>query len=66
MTEKALELAKNDMKEIIRNKYPGFDDSEVDYWCNELIRVIDWDNSALMHKSISWIVNYYMSAFVAS
>ena len=27
---------------------------------NEIIKIIDWDNSALMHKGLSWMAKNYL------
>ena len=60
MSEKVLELARDEILQTIQKAYPDITLVEAQGLSDELLNSIDWSNSALMHKSISWITNFYL------
>lgn len=35
-------------------------ESDLDFLARDAVSVIDWNNSALMHKDMKWRANYYL------
>lgn len=60
MSDKVLEVAKNEILRTIKTHYTGISEEDALRLSSELLEVIDWDNPALMHKSISWITCVYL------
>ena len=60
MSEKALKLAKDEILRAIQSTYSDISTDEAQSLSEELLDAIDWDNSALMHKSIAWITKFYL------
>lgn len=60
MSEKVLQIAKCDILNAIKKQLPGISDREALQLSEELLEAIDWENPALMHKSISWITRFYL------
>ena len=60
MSEKALNLAREQILKSIRRIDPRISPHEAASLSEELLSEIDWENSALMHKSIAWITSHYM------
>lgn len=60
MGEKALKLAKEDILKTIQNIRPEISTEEMESLSEEILKEIDWDNPALMHKGIAWIVDFYL------
>lgn len=60
MSEKALQVAKDEILRTIKTHYTDISDQEAVRLSDELLGVIDWNNPALMHKSISWITRSYL------
>lgn len=60
MSEKVLEVAKNEILRTIETHYSAISSEEALRLSEALLNVIDWNNPALMHKSISWITRFYL------
>ena len=48
---------KNEIKEILVNERTT---EELDELANDALAKIDWEDSALMHKDMKWLANYYL------
>lgn len=62
MSEKALLIAKEEIIRTVQKINPDTTYEEASDLAAELIDIIDWDNSALMHKGISWITEFYLKS----
>ena len=60
MSEKALQIAKEQIVRTIKMYNSDISSEEALRLSEELLKVIDWNNPALMHKSISWITRFYL------
>lgn len=60
MSEKVLQVAKAEILRTIQAHCVGISDEEALRLSEELLEAIDWNNPALMHKSISWITRSYL------
>lgn len=60
MSEKALQIAKEQIVRTIKMYNSDISSEEALRLSEELLNVIDWNNPALMHKSISWITRFYL------
>lgn len=60
MSDKALQVAKNEILRAIKTHCAEISDQDALRISEELLEVIDWNNPALMHKSISWITRCYL------
>lgn len=60
MSEKALQVAKDEILRTIKAHITNISEQEAIRLSDELLDVIDWNNPALMHKSISWITKSYL------
>lgn len=61
MSEKVLQVAKDEILRTIKAHCADISDEEALRLSEELLGAIDWNNPALMHKSISWITRSYLS-----
>ena len=61
MTEKALEFAAQQIKNIFKEKDSNLSAEQAERMARRAVKSIDWDNSALMHKGLNWIANYIYS-----
>lgn len=64
MSEKALLIAREDIIRVIREN-----NSEISYevaieLADQLVKTIDWQNPALMHKGIEWITMFYLKQMI--
>lgn len=59
MSEKALALAFEQIKAVYTNDFPYYSDAKVSNMAENAIKIIDWNNSALMHKDLKWIARFY-------
>ena len=62
MSEMALLLAKKEIIRTIQDNYSKVSYDEASKIAEDLIEKIDWDDSALMHKGISWITKSYLNS----
>ena len=46
---------KTEMQDILGNSSAEYD---LDFLARDAVAVIDWNNSALMHKDMKWLANY--------
>lgn len=60
MSEKVLQVAKDEIIRTIKVHCAGISDEEALRLSAELLGAIDWNNPALMHKSISWITKAFL------
>lgn len=61
MSEKALALAYDQIKAVYAADFPDLGDEKVTEMTENVIKIIDWSNSALMHKDLKWIARFYAS-----
>ena len=66
MSDKVLQVAKNEILSTIKTHYTEISDEDALRLSDELLEVIDWNNPALMHKSISWITRFYLQKRVVA
>lgn len=66
MSDKVLQVAKNEILRTIKTHYTEISDEDALRLSDELLEVIDWNNPALMHKSISWITRFYLQKRVVA
>lgn len=62
MSEMALLLAKEEIIRTVQENYSEDSYDEASKLSEDLIKKIDWDDSALMHKGISWITKSYLNS----
>lgn len=62
MSEKALLLVKEEIIRTVQENYSEVSYDEASKLAEDLIEKIDWDDSALMHKGISWITKSYLNS----
>ena len=60
MSEQALQLALETIKDIYRFDIPEFNEEQIDALAKETMVAIDWNDSALMHKDLKWIARRYL------
>lgn len=48
---------KTEMHGILGNSSAEYD---LDFLARDAVAAIDWNNSALMHKDMKWLTNYYL------
>lgn len=63
MSEKALLLVREEIIQIIQEKYPKVSYEKALDIAADLISKIAWNDSTLMHKGIPWITNYYLKSY---
>ena len=59
-TNKAMnEFAKKELTSIVMRLIKT-EEPQASQVSNDIVKVIDWNNSALMHKGLSWIAKNYL------
>lgn len=53
------EFARNELTSIVM-RLAKVEESQATQVSDDIVKVIDWDNSALMHKGLSWIAKSYL------
>lgn len=61
MSDKALALAFEQIKAVYERDFPEYSDETITDMAESVIKIIDWNNSALMHKDLTWIARFYAS-----
>ena len=65
MSEMALLLVKEEIIRTVQENYSEVSYDEASKLSEDLIKKIDWDDSALMHKGIAWITKSYLNSIIA-
>lgn len=60
MSEQGLLLAREDALRVIRVQRPHLSYEEARDIATTIVAGIDWNNTALMHKSVEWITERYL------
>ncbi len=58
---KVLQIAHADIANRIKQQRPTWTMQMRDAVAWDILRRIDWDNEALMHKSLAWITDYALN-----
>lgn len=66
MSEKALLIAREDILRVVQAKRPALAYDEAVCVADAILSSIDWENVALMHKSIEWIATTYLEQLVTA
>lgn len=59
---KALQLAHNEAVIVIRQERQQWNAAMADSVGWDILKAIDWNNPALMHKDFKWIIKQYLNA----
>lgn len=54
-----IEIAKKEIACIVMNLVV-IEENKASQISNDIVRAIDWNNSALMHKGLSWMTKNYL------
>lgn len=54
------EFAKKELTSIIMRLSNSMEESKANQISDDIVKVIDWNNSALMHKGLSWMAKNYL------
>lgn len=60
VSNEMIEFAKTELTSIIMRLVNTIEESRASQISNEIIGIIDWNNSALMHKGLSWMAKNYL------
>lgn len=60
ISKEMLDYTRKELPDIVMRFLNMTEESKANQISNEIIDVIDWNNSALMHKGLSWIVKNYL------
>lgn len=60
MSEKALQLALETIKDVYRFDFPEFSEEQINTLAQEALAAIDWNDPALMHKDLKWIARRFL------
>ncbi len=53
-------FSEKEMTTCVKRYAKQMDESRASQVAKEIVKLIDWGNSALMHKGISWIAKNYL------
>ena len=54
-------FARKELVSIVMQLTNTIEENKAIQISNEIIKIIDWDNSALMHKGLSWMAKNYLN-----
>lgn len=60
VSNEMVEFAKKELTSIIMRLVNSIEVSKANQISNDIVKVIDWNNSALMHKGLSWMAKNYL------
>ncbi|MDE6435869.1 MAG: hypothetical protein K2L07_16820 [Lachnospiraceae bacterium] len=60
VSNEMVEFAKKELTSIIMRLVSTIEESNATQISNDIVKVIDWNNSALMHKGLSWMAKNYL------
>lgn len=60
VSNEMVEFAKKELTSIIMRLVNSIEESKANQISNDIVKVIDWNNSALMHKGLSWMAKNYL------
>ena len=55
-----LDFIKKELASIVMRLTNITEESKANQISNDIVNVIDWNNSALMHKGLSWMARNYL------
>lgn len=55
-----MDFVKKELTAIVMHLTNITEESKASQISDDIINVIDWDNSALMHKGLSWMAKNYL------
>ena len=55
-----VEYTKKELTSIVMRLITTIEEDKANQISNEIIEIIDWNNSALMHKGLSWMAKNYL------
>ena len=55
-----IEFAKKELTSIVMRLSSITIEAKANHISNDIVKVIDWNNSVLMHKGLSWIAKNYL------
>lgn len=59
-SNKMIDFAKNELAVIVMRLANITEKAKANQISSEIANAIDWDNSALMHKGLSWMAKSYL------
>lgn len=59
-SNKMIEFARKELTSIIMKLVNTIEENKARQISNDIVNVIDWNNSALMHKGLSWMAKNYL------
>lgn len=54
-----IEFTEKELTAIVLRFIDTIEENKASQISKEIVKLIDWNNSALMHKGLSWMVKYY-------
>lgn len=60
VSNEMVEFAKKELTSIIMRLVSTIEESNATQISNDIVKIIDWNNSALMHKGLSWMAKNYL------
>lgn len=60
VSNEMIEFAKKEFTSIIMRLVNLIEESRANQISDDIVKVIDWNNSALMHKGLSWMAKNYL------
>lgn len=55
-----IEFTEKELTAIVLHFINTIEENKASQISKEIVKLIDWNNSALMHKGLSWIVKNYL------
>lgn len=60
VSSEMIAFAKKELTSIVMRLTNITEETKVNQISSDIVNVIDWNNSALMHKGLSWIAKNYL------
>ncbi len=60
VSNEMIEFAKKEFTSIIMRLVNSIEESRANQISDDIVKVIDWNNSALMHKGLPWMAKNYL------
>lgn len=64
MSDKAIAIAMSQISNALEIRFPNFEKEQICELAKNIVELIDWNDSALMHKDLRWIANFFADQLV--
>lgn len=66
VSKEMIEFVKSELTAIVMRMVNTMEKSKAEQISDDIVKIIDWNNSALMHKGLSWMAKNYLLNYLST